>query len=77
MLFSILAILISCVCIIPFVIAFLYFRLGIQILVSGKKEKNRTKTISGFNTVFSSMFLMFMIYLFWFLMFSNLVSVEA
>jgi uncharacterized membrane protein len=76
MVFSILSVLLGFVCIVPFSIAFFYFTLGIKILASGRKEKNRTKTISGYNTIFSSAFLMFTVYLVWLLVHQNLLSVQ-
>ncbi|HUR66810.1 MAG TPA: hypothetical protein VMZ03_10735 [Chitinophagaceae bacterium] len=76
MIFSIWTILLCFICIVPFSIAFFYLTLGIKILVSGRREKNRTKTISGYNTIFSSVFLMFTVYFIWVLLYQHLLSVE-
>lgn len=64
--FLVVFLLITIACLIPFGIALFYFILGAKTLLSGKREKSRTKTISGYNTIFISGISMIALYAGWY-----------
>jgi ABC-type Fe3+ transport system permease subunit len=67
---------VTIICLIPFLIAFIYFIAGIKSYITGRKEKNRNKIVGGINTVFFSILAMPLCFLFWYWLCRSLLSWE-